>query len=130
VLDGWQVQAPRPLDETVCRVWGGNGSVESCVLEGAGRELTVDVVEVRVIAPRFEHGCRLPAHGTLTIDVRSDLVWQALREMARSGAPVVLHRPGGGAFEMRFGDLGASRPGPRSGGSATRAPATLTWLGR
>src|SRR5579859_6832071 len=93
--EGWQVQTPRTFGETVCRVWGGNGSVRPCVLKGEVCDLPIDVVELRVIPQGYEHGCRLPAHGTLTVAVGSDQVWHALENLTRSRQAVVLQRPDG-----------------------------------
>src|SRR6476660_4217311 len=97
----WHIQMPRPSGEMVCRVWGGDGAVQRCVLKGEVHELTVDVVEVRVMPQHFEHGFRLPAHGTLTSS--PDGRGPALKAIARTREAVVLQRPDGGALEMRLG---------------------------
>ena len=78
------MQTPQPFGEVVCRIWGGNGSVRRCVLKGESKELAIDVVEVRVIPQQFLDGVRHPAHGTLSIDVRSDQARDALKQLARS----------------------------------------------
>jgi hypothetical protein len=128
VLDEWQVLPRRWFGESVCRVWGGNGAVQRCVLKGEVGELAIDVVEVRVIPQHFEHGCRLPAHGTLTVDVRSEHAWRALKELARDGSAVVLQRPDGGALEMRLGELASTRTASLADGSSkTRFTVTYSW---
>jgi hypothetical protein len=106
--------------------------VQRCVLKGETDELAIDVVEVRVVPQRFEHGCRLPAHGTLTVDVRSDeptsdRAWHALKELAGSRAAVVLQRPDGGALEMRLGELATTRTVTLPDGTRTRSTVTYSW---
>ncbi|MDQ1465797.1 MAG: hypothetical protein QOH10_212 [Actinomycetota bacterium] len=101
--------------------------MQRCVLKGEDDELMVDVVEVRVIPQHFEHGCRLPAHGTLTIDVRSGHAWRALEELARTKSAVVLQRPDGGALEMRLGELAKSRNVRVASGSQTSCTVTYCW---
>jgi hypothetical protein len=118
---------PRPSGEMVCRVWGGDGSVQRCVLKGEGHELTVDVVEVRVIPQHFEHGFRLPAHGTLTIDLSSDHAGPALKAIARTREAVVLQRPDGGALEMRLGPVATKKTASFAGGSPARSTVTYSW---
>jgi hypothetical protein len=97
------------------------------VLKGEKRELAIDVVEVRVIPQRCGQGWRRPAHGTLTIDVRSDDTWLALQELARSREAVVLQRPVGGGLEMRFGKLAATRSAKGADGAPTRSTVTFSW---
>ena len=75
----------------------------------------------------FEHGCRLPAHGTLTVDVRSGQAWRALEELARTKSAVVLQRPDGGALEMRLGELAKSRNVRVASGSQTSCTVTYCW---
>jgi hypothetical protein len=125
--EGWQIQTARPFGEMVCRVWGGNGLVQRCVLKGEVEELAIDVVEVRVIPQHFEHGFRLPAHGTLTIDLSSDHAGPALTELARSREAVVLQRPDGGALEMRLGRLATTKTATFAGGSRARSTVTYSW---
>jgi hypothetical protein len=127
VLDTWQVQTQRPLDERVCRVWGGGGTVRRCVLKLEAGELAIDVIELRVIPQRFERGCRLPAHGTLTVDAGSDDAWNALQELAQSRAAVVLERPGAAALEMRLRGFAATRVARCADGSVTPSTVTLSW---
>jgi hypothetical protein len=97
------VQTQQLYFESVCRVLGGR--VRRCVLKGEIDELVIDVVEIRVVPQQFVNGCRQRAHGTVTVDVRSDRVRYALMELARSHAAVVLQRPDGGALEMRCCDM-------------------------
>jgi hypothetical protein len=112
----------------VSRVWGGTGSARRCALRGEGDELVLDVVEVRVIPEHFEHGCLLPAHGTMTVDVRSDEARLALQDLARSREAVVLQRPDGGALEMRLGVLFfTTRTAHRHGGEPARSTVTCSW---
>jgi hypothetical protein len=132
VTQSWQVETERPLDESVCRVLGGNGSVQRCVLRGETDELPLDVVEVRLVPQRFERGCRLPAHGTLTVDVRADHefadhAWHALKALAQSRVAVTLQRPDGGAIEMRLGPLAATRTVTLADGSRMRSTVTYSW---
>jgi hypothetical protein len=124
---GWQVQTPRPFGEMVCRVWGGNGLVRRCVLKGEVQELTIDVVEVRVIPEHFEHGCRLPAHGTLTVDVSLHHAGYALKELAQSRQAVVLQRPDGGVLELRLGVLATTKTAKLADGSPARSTLTYSW---
>jgi hypothetical protein len=132
VVQVWQVETQRPFDESVCRVWGGSGSVQRCVLRGEIDEVPLDVIEVRLVPQRFERGCRLPAHGTLTVDVRADhavadRAWHALKALAQSRAAVTLQRPDGGAIEMRLGELATTRTVTLADGSRTRSTVTYSW---
>jgi hypothetical protein len=127
VLEAWQVQTQRPLDETVCRVWGGNGAMRRCVIKGAVSELAIDLVEMRLVPQRFERGCRLPAHGTFTVDAGSEEASHVLDELARSREAVVLERPDRGAIEMRLGGLATTRSTPPGNGSAPRSTVTYSW---
>jgi hypothetical protein len=131
VPTGWQVQKPQPFGEMVSRVWGGTGSPRRCALRGALEgerdEIVLDVVEVRVIPEHFEHGCLLPAHGTMTVDVRSDDARLALQDLARSREAVVLERPDGGALEMRLGVLFTTRTAHRRGGVPAGSTLTCSW---
>jgi hypothetical protein len=133
VEPGWQqVQTRKPFDEAVCRVSGGNGTVQRCLLRGETDEVPIDVIEVRLVPQRFEHGCRLPAHGTLTVDVRAgracaDEAWRALKALSQSRAAVTLQRPDGGAIEMRLGELAATRTVTLADGSKARSTVTYSW---
>lgn len=111
--------------ESVCRVLGGR--VRRCVLKGEVAELVIDVVEIRVVPQQFVNGCRERAHGTVTVDVRSDRVKHALSELARSQEAVVLQRPGGGALEMRCCDLSPMGCEPPADGSPPSSILTLSW---
>ncbi len=104
--------------ESVCRVLGGR--VRRCALKTDVDELVIDLVELRVVPQQFVNGCRQRAHGTVTVDIRSDRVRSALEELARSRSAVVLERPGAGALEMRCCDLAPTR----GDGSSTM---TLSW---
>ena len=99
----------------------------TALLKGEVDELPVDVLELRLIPQRFEHGCRLPAHGTLTIDARSEHAWNALKDLARSRAAVVLQRPGGSGLEMRLGELATTRTVTLADGSLERSSVTYSW---
>src|SRR5258708_7106616 len=127
MLDAWQPQVYQPSGEMVSRVWGGNGLVRRCLLAGDDRELPVDLVEVRVVAEQFDRGSRLPAHGTVTIDVRSEHVWHALKEIARSRDAFVLQRPDGGVLEMRFGGTITTKTQKLVAGAPMRPVATFDW---
>jgi hypothetical protein len=98
-----------------------------CVIKGAVGELAIDLVEVRVIPQRFECGCRLPAHGTFTVDARSEEAWRALNELVRSREAVVLLRPDRAALEMRIGALATTTSTPQPDGSAAQATVTYSW---
>jgi hypothetical protein len=112
----------------VSRVWGGSGLPRRCALRGERDELVLDVVEVRVIPQHFERGCLLPAHGTITVDARSDEGRLALQDLARSREAVVLVRPDGGALEMRLGVLFfTTRTAQRHGGVPARSTVTCSW---
>ena len=127
MLEAWEAETRRRLGELICLVWGGDGSVRRCVLKSEIRELAIDVVDLRVIPQHFEHGSRLPAHGTLTIDVRTDDDWRALTEIARSKQAVVLQRPDFGALEMRLDDLATASAVKVDDGSQTRSTVTYSW---
>jgi hypothetical protein len=101
--------------------------VRRCVLKGEVDELVIDVVEIRVVPQQFENGCRKRAHGTVTVDVRSDRVRHALVELARSQAAVVLQRPCGGALEMRCCDLSPMACEQAADGSPPSSILTLSW---
>ena len=111
--------------DSVCRVLGGR--VRRCVLKGEVDELVIDVVEIRVVPQQFENGCRKRAHGTVTVDVRSDRVRHALVELARSQAAVVLQRPCGGALEMRCCELSPTGCDQPADGSPPSSILTLSW---
>ena len=98
-----------------------------CMLKGEKHELAVDVVEVRVIPQHFERGCRLPAHGTLTVDIGSEGTRAALSELARSREAVVLERPDGGALEMRLGVLAVTRSAATARGVPPKPTVTYSW---
>ena len=121
------MQTLQPFGELVSHVWGGTGSPRRCALKGEAQELLIDVVEVRVIPQHFEQGCLLPAHGTMTVDVRSDDAWLALEELARSREAVVLERPDGGALEMRLGVLFTTRTAQLDGELLARSTVTFSW---
>jgi hypothetical protein len=124
MAEGWQVRTAHRFDESVCRVWGGNGSVSPCVLKGEVCNLAIDVLELRVTPQGFEHGRRRPARGTLTVAVSSDQVWHALKELTRSRQAVVLQRPDGD-LEMRFSEL-TTTVAPLAT-AATSSTATFSW---
>jgi hypothetical protein len=125
VLGAWQVQTQPSVDEAVCRVWGGR--VRRCLLETEIEELAIDVVEVRVVPQHFDGGRRLPAHGSVTFDVRSEHVWRALTELARSREVAVLRRPDGGAVEMRFCEPAQTRSETPADGALTTSNMTFRW---
>jgi hypothetical protein len=125
VFGGWQVQTQQLYFESVCRVLGGR--VRRCVLKSEVDELVIDVVEIRVVPQQFESGCRKRAHGTVTLDVRSDRVMHALVELARSNAAVVLQRPDGGALDMRCCDLSPPRCEQSGDGWPPSSILTLSW---
>jgi hypothetical protein len=127
MLDAWQPQVYQPSGEMVTRVWGGNGLIRRCLLTGQHRELPVDVVEVRMVAADLQRGYGLPAHGTVTIDVRSEHVWHALKEIARSRDAYVLQRPDGGVLEMRFGGTVTTNTQKLVAGAPMRPVATFDW---
>jgi hypothetical protein len=125
MFGGWQVQTQQLHFESVCWVLGGR--VRRCVLKSEVDELVIDVVEIRVVPQQFVNGCRRRAHGTVTVDVRSDRVRRALEELARSRAAVVLQRPDGGALEMRCCDLPAMRCEKPEAGSPPSSTLTFSW---
>ena len=101
--------------------------MQHCVLKGETDDLPIELLELRLIPQRFERGCRLPAHGTLTVDARSEHAWHALKELARSRAAVVLQRPGGSGLEMRLGELASTRSVTLADGSRERTTVTYSW---
>jgi hypothetical protein len=125
VFGGWQVQTQQLYFDSVCRVLGGR--VRPCVLKTEVDELVIDVVGIRVVPQRVVGGCRQRAHGTVTVDVRSDRVRQTLEELARSRAAVVLERPGGCALEMRCCELLPARCEQLDAGMAPSATMTFSW---
>ena len=119
------MQTQRLYFESVCRVLGGR--VRPCALKTGADELLIDLVELRVVPQQFVNGCRQRAHGTVTVDIRSDRVRSALEELARSRSAVVLERPGAGALEMRCCDLSPTRgDGGDAGGSINSSSSTMT----
>ena len=125
MFGGWQVQTQQLYFESVCRVLGGR--VRRCVLKTEVDEIVIDVVGIRVVPQRFVDGCCQRAHGTITVDVRSDRVKCALEELARSQAAAVLERPGGAALEMRCCELLPMRCEHLEAAFLPSSTLTLSW---